>query len=121
MPYHDNDFQIKNFLINHIDGFKDYCTCDIEDDIYLFFGNLGGYLQCVIDKKQFTIVDQIYDYINALLEGEKNAEFENMLAVQVFEMQCDKLVYYNIARSKLSNAGKELLSSVSGNFQGIEL
>jgi hypothetical protein len=120
MHYHSNDLDIKTFLFNQIQGFKEYSTCDIEDDIYLFFGNLGGYIQYCIDNEFDAIVDQIYDFINSLIENADSVEFENMISVQIFEMQCDNLSYYDVARSKLNAEGKKLLSTVSGNFEGIE-
>lgn len=111
----------KKNLLKKIEGFEEFCIYELDDDIYLFWGSMGSYIQYCIDNKKFSIVNQIFDLINTLLEKNKDIEFDNMIVVQVFEMLYDKKEYFELGYQHLNDYGKTLLLSIKENFRSFDL
>jgi hypothetical protein len=108
--------QLKEKLLSQIDGFDKFCMFSLDDDIYLFFGNLGSYIPYCIDNGKIPIIIQIFEVINVLLDEKRGVEFENMIIVQISEMLYDKKEYFEAGNMYLNNLGRVLLLSIKENF-----
>ncbi len=119
MLYQNNHFKdkIRLKLLTDIEGFSKFSTYEMDDDIYLLFGNLGSYIQYCIENEKVKILNQIFQLINELLVGNIDDEFENMITVQVFEMLYDKKEYFEKGYNLLNNHGQNLLLSIKDNFR----
>lgn len=112
-----NEIRLKMYLLSDIEGFNEFFKYDFDDDLYLFFGCLGSYIQFCIDNNKHSVVSKIFEILNDLINENTEIEFENMIVVQIFEMLYDKKEYLDVGNKKLNEKGKNLLLSINEQFR----
>lgn len=118
MLYHNSkkEIELKIHLLSDIEEFREFFNYDFDDDLYLFFGCLGRYVQFSIDTNKHAVTSHTFEIINNLLEEKAGIEFENMIVVQIIEMLYDKKEYLDAGYMHLNEKGKALLLSIKENF-----
>ncbi len=110
------DMELKQLLVSNIAGFKDFNTWALEDDIYLFLGSIGSYVQYCSNHNMNQPINQVFEIINKILDENHEIELQNMITVQVFEKLYDNKKYFDVGLEHLNETGRMLLLSIKDNF-----